>query len=168
MQLGKITYTDGEKMGDSFQELHLTRSDIIFSENDQYATLRLKRSKTDANHTGILIMLAAKTSLCCPVQALRSLFTHDPQAPSSPLFAFNNTSFTRRYVIDQLRQRLHTANISSSDYSGHSFRREAAQHAWDNRMLDEDIQRLGRWRSESFRLYFTTSAQTLYNLNMSF
>ena len=32
MQLGKITYTDGEKMGDSFQELHLTRFDIIFSE----------------------------------------------------------------------------------------------------------------------------------------
>ena len=34
-------------------------------------------------------------------------------------------------------------------------------------MLDEDIQKLGRWSSESFRLYFTTSAQTLYNLNMN-
>lgn len=35
-------------------------------------------------------------------------------------------------------------------------------------MLDENIQKLGRWSSESFRLYFTTSAQTLYNLNMNF
>lgn len=83
----------------------MTRSNVKFSENDQYATLRLKRRKTDTNHTG---------------------------------------------------------------YSSHSFRRGAAQHASDNGMLDEDTQKLGRWSSESFRLYFTTSAQTLYNLNMSF
>lgn len=100
MQLGEITYTEGKKLSDSFQELHLTRSDIIFSENNQYATLRLKQSKTDANYTGMLIMLTATNSSCCPMQALRSLFTHDPQAPSSSLFALNNTAFTRRYVIE--------------------------------------------------------------------
>lgn len=35
-------------------------------------------------------------------------------------------------------------------------------------MLDEDIQKLGRWSSESLRLYSTTSAQTLYNLYLNF
>ncbi len=35
-------------------------------------------------------------------------------------------------------------------------------------MLDEDIQKLGRWTSASFRLYFVASTQTLYNLNMNF
>ena len=35
-------------------------------------------------------------------------------------------------------------------------------------MFDESIQRLGRWSSKSFKLYFTTSSKTLFNLNLSF
>ena len=35
-------------------------------------------------------------------------------------------------------------------------------------MLDESIQRLGRWTSNAFKLYFTTTPQTLFNLNLSF
>lgn len=126
MRLGEITYTVAEKTHPSFKDLHLTRSDITFSENDQYATLRLKRSKTDTNHSGVLIMLAVTNFFSCPVKALRTLFTQDPQPPSSPLFACNNSSFTRRYIIEQLRARLVRANIPSVHYSGHSFRRGAA------------------------------------------
>ena len=36
----------------SSQLLHLTRSDVSFSEFDQYVTLRLKHSKTDTQHCG--------------------------------------------------------------------------------------------------------------------
>ncbi len=57
---------------------------------------------------------------------------------------------------------------STLGYSGHSFRRGAAQHAADSGMLYEDIQKLGRWTSPAFLLYFTSSAQTLYNLNRNF
>ena len=39
------------------------------------------------------------------------------------------------------------------------------QHAADS---GEDIQKLGRWTSPAFLLYFTSSAQTLYNLNRNF
>ncbi len=35
-------------------------------------------------------------------------------------------------------------------------------------MLDESIQRLGRWTSNLFKLYFTTTPKTLFNLNLSF
>lgn len=45
---------------------------------------------------------------------------------------------------------------------------ERAQHAADNRMLDESIQRFGRWTSNSFQLYFKTSPATLFHLNLSF
>lgn len=41
MRLGEITYMEPEKQANSFKDLHLTRSDITFSENDQYATLRI-------------------------------------------------------------------------------------------------------------------------------
>ncbi len=35
-------------------------------------------------------------------------------------------------------------------------------------MLDESIQRLGRWTSNAFKLYFTTTPETLFDLNLSF
>lgn len=168
MRLGELTYTHAEKIHSSFRDLHLTRSDITFSEHDQYVTLRLKKSKTDVNHTGALIMLAKTQDPTCPVTALRALFTRDPQPAYAPLFSHDNKSFTRRYVIAQLRSRLSAIGVSSTNYSGHSFWKGAAQHASNNGMLEEDIQKLGRWSGESFRLYYVTSAQMLYNLNMNF
>lgn len=156
MRLGELTYSDSDKKNPSFKDLFLTRSDVKISENNQYATLRLKRSKTDLNHTGVLIVLAATRTETCPVDALYRLLTQDPQPSNSPLFSFSNASFSRRRVIEQLRSRLTTVGISSTSYSGHSFRKGAAQHAADNGMLEEDIRKLGRWNSESFRLYYTT------------
>lgn len=59
MQLREITYTQLKKQSPLLKNLHLIRFDITFFESDQYATLRLKQSKTDVNHTGVLIILAA-------------------------------------------------------------------------------------------------------------
>ena len=55
-----------------------------------------------------------------------------------------------------------------ANYSGHSFRKGAAQHKAEHGILDESIQRLGRWTSNAFKLYFTTIPETLFNLNLSF
>lgn len=71
-------------------------------------------------------------------------------------------------MAEEMRDCLIAAGISSFNYTGHSFRRGAAQYSFDNGMLDEHIHRLGRWSSDSSCLYFTTSAQTLYNLNINF
>ncbi len=35
-------------------------------------------------------------------------------------------------------------------------------------MLDESILRLSRWTSNAFKLYFTTTPETLFDLNPSF
>ncbi len=35
-------------------------------------------------------------------------------------------------------------------------------------MLDGSILRLGRWTSNPFKLYFTTTPEALFNLNLSF
>lgn len=114
MRLGEITYTETERGQVSFKDFHLTRSNITFSENDQYATLRLKRSKTDTNQP------------TCPLTALRRLFTYNQQPAHAPLFAYNNNAFNRRLVVDKLRERLSAVDISSDDWSGHGFRRGAA------------------------------------------
>ena len=58
LRMGEFTYTDAESQARTFADTKLTRSDITFSEGDQHAILRLKRSKTDVNHTGVEIILA--------------------------------------------------------------------------------------------------------------
>lgn len=70
MRLKKLTYTTGEKKSPSFKDLYFTRSDITFSEQDQYAIFKLKRDKTNINHTGVLIMLAAMNNTIYPILVL--------------------------------------------------------------------------------------------------
>lgn len=169
LRLGEITYEKSELPHDSFQALHLTRPDVSSSEFDQYVTLRLKRSKTDTQHTRVLVIIAATYEQTCPFAALRRLFNQDPRPSDAPLFCRSNTiAFSRRWAIDRLRHKLTSCGVSSLSYSGHSFRRGAAQHAADSGMLYEDIQKLGGWTSPAFLLYFASSSPTLYNLKRKF
>ena len=50
LQVNKFTYTQQNLKSKAFKDTELTQSDITFAENDKYAILCLKRSKTDINH----------------------------------------------------------------------------------------------------------------------
>ena len=121
MTMVELTYTAAEAKNATFAETGLTRSDISFAEGDQYAILRLKRSKTDTEHTGVQIILAATGEPTCRLAALRRLFIQDQRPPNAPLFRLQSSAFSRQAVVNILKQR----------------------------MLDESIQRLGRWTSDA-------------------
>ena len=78
----------------TFINTKLTRSDITFAADDSYAILRLKRSKSDIDHQGVDIILAATNKPCCPVTALKTLFEFDPQPPFAPLLDFKEALAT--------------------------------------------------------------------------
>ena len=168
LRMGEVTYKAYEQRDPSFTNIKPTRSDVHLSEDDQHAVLRLKRSKTDHTHTGVEILLAATGETTCPVQALRTLITRDPQPLNAPLFKLENRPFSRENVVIVLRERLRSNLISVEGYSGHSFRKGAAQHASDHGLLDEQIQTLGRWTSQAFKVYFTASTSTRYSLSKRF
>lgn len=168
LRLGEIIYTGTELKKAAFARTKVTRSDFFFAEGNQYAILRLKQSKTDIEHTGLQIVLAATGEKTCPVAALARLYTRDPQQPNAPLFRLASGAFSRYSIVPAFKKRISLADLPQSDYSGHSFRKGAVQHAANHGLLDEMIQKLGRWTSNAFRLYFTTSPESLYNLNLSF
>ena len=92
-----------------------------------------------------------------------------PLQSDKPLFGFDGTPMTRNWMIATLRKRAtnlygHTA----LKYSGHSFRRGAAQQASDNGLGEEDIKALGRWSSESFKRYFKQTLQQRFALSRRF
>jgi hypothetical protein len=114
-------------------------------------TLRLKRSKTDKDHNGTTITIAATNDDLCPVAAMRRLFEDDPQPPHAPLFTWGGKAFTASKVRKLLDQRVKAAGFTNQ-FTGHSFRKGAAQQAMNNGMSDQDIQRLGRWDSDAYKL----------------
>jgi hypothetical protein len=78
-----------------------------------------------------------------------------PLQSDKPLFGFNGAPMTRNWMIATLWKR--ATNLyghAALKYSGHIFRRGAAQQASDNGLGEEDIKALGRWSSESFKRYF--------------
>jgi hypothetical protein len=144
LRLGEIIYTCKNLAKTSFIAVKTTRSDVSFVENDQYVVLRLKRSKIDVDHSEVQIMLATIEDITCLVTTLRHLFQIDNQGLNASLFRLTDGGFSRTTIIKQLKSRISVNEINAKGFSGHSFRKDAAQHASNNEMLDEDIQRLGR------------------------
>ncbi len=151
MKMGELIYTAAKAKKATFAKTGLTRLDISFAEGDQYAILRLKRSKTDTKYTGVKIILAATGERTCPLAALRKLFIQDSRPVNAPLFRLQSAAFSRQGVVNILKQRIAAEGFSESNYFGHSFRKGEAQHAADHGMLDESIQRLGHWTSNAVR-----------------
>ncbi len=168
MRMAELTYTAAEAKKATFAVTDLMRSDISFAEVDQYAIFRLNQSKTDTENTGVQIFLAATVEPTCPVAAFRRLFIQDPYPPNSPLFKLQSSAFSLQAVVNILKQHITEAGPPQANYSGHSFRKGAAKHEADHGILNQSIQRLGRWISNDFKLYFTTNPESLFNLNLSF
>ncbi len=99
MRTEELTYTEAEARKATFAETGLTRSNISFTGRDQYAILPLKRSKTDTEHTGVQIILAATDKPTCPVATLRRLFIQDPRLPNAPLYRLQSSEFSRQAVV---------------------------------------------------------------------
>ncbi len=114
------------------------------------------------------IILAATGEPTCPLVALRKLFIQDPRPPNAPLFRLQSFTFSRQAVVNILKQRMTEAGLTEVNHSGYSFHKGAAKHEADHGILDESIQRLGRWTSNAFNLFFTTTSETLFNLNLGF
>ena len=168
LRMGEFTHTGPQAKRASFQFTKLTRSDISFASGDNFATLRLKRSKSDVKHAGVEIILAATGDSTCPVLALRHLFQVDPKPPASPLFSLQQGSFDRHHIINAIHKRMLYHRIPINKVAGHSLRKGAAQHASDMGMVKETIQILGRWRSDACKAYYKSSVESRYNLSLRF
>ena len=104
LRSGEFCYSVSDlKDKHTFINTKLTRSDITFATDDSYAILRLKRSKSDIDHQGVDIILAATNKPCCPVTALKTLFEFDPQPPFAPLFRLRGGTCNYNSFVSILR-----------------------------------------------------------------
>lgn len=152
-------------------DLNLTRSCVQFFPNidtPDYIALNLPHSKTDPFRKGVTILVAAAPgSTTCAVTALRALFLDYPAEPNSPLFAMEDGSALHRaQFIERTRQAIRAQTSEDPNlYSGHSFRRGAASSAAAAGYSELEIQLLGRWRSDAYKLYIDVPVNRLLSLS---
>ncbi len=149
MRIGKINFTAAQQAALSFKDTKVTRAHLS-SEFDQFVTLRLKTSKTDLNHTGVLIVIMESHQQTCLVIALCKLFFRDLKPADAPIFSQTKRAFSRQYMIYTLESCHTKCRTNARNYSDHSFQRSKAQHASDFGMLTESIQKLRHWTSNAF------------------
>ncbi len=151
LRVGEFTWTEAD-LKDDFQRWHITRRSVTL--HDDHLELTLPSSKTDPFRRGITLSIAAANDGGCPIRSLRNLFNRFPADASSPLFD-TGKAFSRKFVTETLRDTLRRLGCQGH-YSGHSFRRGAATWARHIGLSDDEIQLLGRWKSDSYRLYIET------------
>lgn len=153
LRSGEITVGSGKDAS-----LNLTHGAVQFFpdfENCTHITLTLPGSKNDPFRKGITItMAAAPGQASCPVAAVKHLFREMPRASNAALFeGTDGKPLHYKAFVSGLREALEAAGLNPAGFAGHSFRRGAASEAAAAGYNDYEIQLLGRWRSDSYKLY---------------
>jgi hypothetical protein len=153
--VGDFTYT---KWDTTSHLTSISQGHVSFTKDT--VTLILPKSKTDTTTKGTHIPMAATNDSICPRAALAKLFTTYPSPPNSPLFArsyafsYNQgTMFTRIWFVEKVRTYLSKCGMDPSKYNSHSFHRGAAHSATAADISESEIQVLGRWASNKYKLY---------------
>ena len=138
----------------------LRRKDVKFIVDNQgklsRIKLRLRRTKTTQFGSIIYVdIFSAADKRYCPVHALfryNQYFnqTHDMD---SPFFHTSSQPLTNRKFGSLLKTVVEYAGLDSKRYSSHSLRAGGATVAADSGAPSWVVQRLGRWKSDCYKIY---------------
>ena len=157
LRMGEFTY---DKVENDFGLWNLTRGSVSLSDDRLF--LVIPSCKTDPFRRGVTLTISAASDEACAIKSLNNLFTRFPKANHHPLFSNLAGTFSRNYVTKKLQDGIRALGYERN-YTGHSFRRGAATSARLAGLSEEEIQLLGRWKSNCYRLYVETYLDWIYN-----
>lgn len=165
LRVGEFTYSARDLRDLDFSSWHLTRKSVDIQADR--LVLSLPASKTDRFCKGVTLTIVASNDKACAVSSIQNLFTQFPQPPSTPLFHSAIGPFTREYLTAKLRSDIKRLGIKGN-FSGHSFRRGAATSAEKSGLSKDEIQLLGRWKSNAYKLYIQPSQDRAHSTSRRF
>lgn len=135
---------------------HLCRQDLSLAADFSSCYLLIKTSKTDPFRRGCRVVLGATGDAVCPVLALL-LYLSRRARTAGPLFKFaNGRPVTRNWFCRRLKEAIGAIGLQG-DFTSHSLRIGAATTASAVGIPHATIQTLGRWSSDSYKLYLRMS-----------
>lgn len=153
MRLGELVVPSVMK----FDERKVIRRDSATMAADSFS-FTIPYTKVDHLFAGSFVSITrdlTSFSTVAPLHAIRRyLFQRDARFQSSPWLFVLRTGLppTRQWFIDRLHQHC------SSEYAGHSLRSGGATFLAATGVDNSVIQRLGRWKSDTFQLYIRSHA----------
>ena len=157
LRMGEFTY---DKVESDFSSWNLTRGSVSLLEDRLF--LVIPSCKTDPFRRGVTLTISAANDGACAIKSLNNLFTRFPIANYRPLFFNSAGTFSRNYVTRKLQEGIRVLGYEGN-YTGHSFRRGAATSARLAGLSEEEIQLLGRWKSNCYRLFVETPPDWIHN-----
>ena len=136
-------------------ERHMLKIQDVFFDFDRHQlVLRLPSSKTDqfASSTNLTID-ACSNSAICPVNKVINYLKLRPKISGALFCHLNQTHLTRLQVSSVLKLALNFIHLNPYDYNTHSFRIGAATSFSLMGKSDEEIKKLGRWKSSAYNRY---------------
>jgi len=113
---------------------------IPFSKNDQRglgATVRIQETKTSI----------------CPVKLLKEFLGLRPSIKGKLFCHFSGKPVTRYHFSSVLSKVINLLGVQKGRFRSHSFRIGAASHMFEKGASEEEIKRLGRWKSNAYKSY---------------
>lgn len=139
---------------------HLTVGDVSCSTNSVRIVLR--HSKTNQFGKVEPITVGSNGTSTCPLRAMVKYLARRAQFPHGPLFILSSGRYmTRKDVSNTTKTLLRRAGFNPSGFSSHSYRIGAATTAAAVGLPDHLIQRLGRWRSNTYQVYIRPTTHLL-------
>lgn len=150
LRVGEIVYT---KAGQLHQIVAISDVEILAGNNTQFIRLTLRHSKCDQAGKGTIVDITSTGSPVCPVRHIKR-FLDVRSHFNGPLFCHFNGSCVSRYQFSSvLTKTLRVLGIDSVGYKNHSFRIGAASEWAANGKSEQEIMKMGRWKSGAYKSY---------------
>ena len=147
------------------------RRDLHYNNRSDSFFLRIK-TKTDKwdRKTKLEIIRNLKSKDLCAVAALKVVLSdcHKDNQPDKPLFcnALGN-AISDKDVMHELHFALARSKVDSKGFNTKAFRRGGALEALQKGASSDEIKKLGRWSSDSFKTYIQIDDIGNFNNNNS-
>ena len=156
-RVGELTAKSARESADIVQF-----DDIRFlSECGQVKMIKItiRKFKHNSDNRPFDILIARESSaVCCPVLSLIAYCELRGRQPG-PLFCLPDMSpITTSMFNTELKRCLIFCGLDTTRYKSHSFRIGAACYASEQGFSDSQIRKLGRWKSDAFKVYLRSES----------
>jgi hypothetical protein len=146
----------------------LRRGNVEFSDErdddgvPKFVVVHLERHKNDLWRFGTTYKYFRSGTDLCLVDALWAILQHDKRPRTEPLFVLSHGKKLSRTIVEKYAKCMaRLAGLPVGEFNTHSFRAGGACALWAAGYSARDIQILGRWRSDCWRIYVTQSDERI-------
>ena len=161
LRIGEITISSVS--ADALKLVQIGDITMLGDSKGNYKAMKLciRNWKSQIPGVPFTLTILAQPSRACPVLAIKN-YLRIRGTYGGPLFTKQNKlSITRAQFSQALRQVIKKAGFDDSRIKGHNFRIGASTTAASLGFTEDQIQRMGRWRSDAVKKYIRITSFTI-------